>query len=89
METAIDIIQKHRIEDSNHEVCRITGTLKGFWGRLTDMETEVQELRGAVEAGFEEMRAAFKTVLVRMRAYDARVIAQRPRALFFAPKDTV
>ena len=63
VETAIDIIQKHLIADTKHEVCKMTGMLKGFWGRLTDMETEVKELRGAVEAGFAEMRAELKTVL--------------------------
>ena len=38
VETAIDIIQKHLIADTKHEVCKMTGMLKGFWGRLTDME---------------------------------------------------
>jgi hypothetical protein len=56
-------------------VCKITGVLKGFWGRLTDMETEVKELRGAVEAGFAEMQAEFKTVFARMPAYDACALA--------------
>jgi hypothetical protein len=75
VETAIDIIQKHLIADTKHEVCKMTGMLKGFWGRLTDMETEVKELRGAVEAGFAEMRAEFKTVFAGMLAYDVCAIA--------------
>jgi hypothetical protein len=70
VETAIDIIQKHLIANTKHEVCKMTAMLKGLWGRLMDMETEVKELRGAVEAGFAEMRAEFKTVLARVLAHD-------------------
>ena len=87
VETAIDIIQKHLIADTKHEVCKMTGMLKGFWGRLTDMETEVKELRGAVEAGFAEMRAELKTVLAGMLAYDARAIAD-VRTLMLGCMDT-
>ena len=87
VETAIDIIQKHLIADTKHEVCKMTGMLKGFWGRLTDMETEVKELRGAVEAGFAEMRAELKTVCAGMLAYDARAIAD-VRTLLLGCMDT-
>ena len=76
VETAIDIIQKHLIADTKHEVCKITAMLKGFWGRLTDMETEVKELRGAVEAGFAEMRAELKTVNSKLDKQDGKLDKQ-------------
>ena len=62
VEMAIDIIQKHLIADTKHEVCKITGMLKGFWGRLTDMQSDIKDLRSTVEAGFAEMRVEFKAV---------------------------
>ena len=62
VEMAIDIIQKHLIADTKHEVCKITGMLKEFWGRLTDMQSDIKDLRGTVEAGFAEIRIELKAV---------------------------
>jgi hypothetical protein len=62
VEKAVDIIQKHMIADTNHEVYKITATLKSFWGRLMDMQTDVKDLRGTMEAGFAEMRVELQTV---------------------------